>query len=848
MKCIHRSKFNLKRPHSDVFRLFQIHHLNRFLLVVTVMAALLAGLTQMETIPLLAAPARQATEPATPLADAPVSTIQRIRKRGALVAGVKYDFRPFGFVDENGEIVGFDVDLVRAMADQWGVEVQFVPVTSSDRIQKLVAGEVDLVAASMTHKKERDELIDFSQTYFLDGQSLLVRRDSGIDDIFGLEGKTVAAIQGSTSIDQIQAHAKVNGVTLEILPFQEYPPALAALNAGQVDALTTDSVFLLQAAQENPDLAVVGERFTREPYGMGVRGGDSYFRNLVDFTLQGLKTSGVYDEIYARWFPDDDPYDIRVMPGAWPYDLESSPDAFEPPALSRMEEILSRGELLVGVKYDFAPFGFVNAEGDVVGFDVDIAREFAARWLGDPDAVELVRVTSDTRIPVLASGGIDLAIASMTHKQERDDLIDFSQTYFLDGQSLLVRVESDIQGLEDLDGKVVAAIDGSTSIDNIRAKAEKLGIRIEVLPFQEYPSALEALKAGQVDVLTTDSVALSRFAKDNPGLRLAGERFTQEPYGIGVPNYDGAFRDLVNFTLQEMAEDGSYDALYRKWSGDDQPYEIEIWPGESNLGVNIAARSPITSPVAAGDEPEETPVASPAVDASPTPAPTASRTLSPTAAPESTVTATPTLTPTTISTPTQTATPPPAPTSTPTPIATATPTVLVIQLPTVPPGPTPAPTLTPTLSPTATPEPTATATPTVTSTPPAHPPSASTAAPSATATVTPRSPIPAVTPIAAPAIQAPVGSSAYVVITVPGDHNVNARRAQSVESERLALLPQGSSIPAIGRSIDTAWLQVILPDSRLAWVFTETIIADADQLATLPVVAPPSLDESPSSP
>ncbi len=543
----------------------------------------------------IVAPAVSAASPGQaqatpPPADSPtVSAIQRIRDRGnILVAGVKYDFKPFGFVDENGDVAGFDIDLIRAMADVWGVDVQFVPVTSSDRIQKLAAGEVDIVAASMTHKKERDETIDFSQTYFLDGQSLLVRKDSGIQNVFDLANKTVAAIQGSTSIDQIVAYAQENQVLLGILPFQEYPPALAALKAGQVDALTTDSVFLLQAAQENPELTVVGGRFTQEPYGMGVPRGDSYFRNLVDFTLQHLKDTGVYDQIYSKWFPDDVPYSLEMLPGRWPYTFETSPAVLERPEQSRLELIQQRGKLLAGVKYDFAPFGFVDENGSVTGFDVDIAHEFAARWLNDPGAVELVRVTSDNRIPLLAAGEVDLVIASMTHKQERDDTIDFSQTYFLDGQSLLVREESEIQGVADLDGKIVAAIAGSTSIDNIRNQAQDLGIAIEVLPFQEYPSALAALKAGQVDVLTTDSVALSQFAKENPGLQVVGGRFTQEPYGIGVPNYDDQFRDLVNFTLQEMKQDGTYDALYEKWFGADPPYPIEIWPGEPRLDVNIA--------------------------------------------------------------------------------------------------------------------------------------------------------------------------------------------------------------------------------------------------------------------
>ncbi len=105
------------------------------------------------------------------------STVQRIRARAnTLIAGVKYDFNPFGFLDDGGQVVGFDVDLIRALADMWGIDVEFVQVTSGDRIDRLAAGEVDLVAASITDTKPRDETIDFSQTYFVDGQSLLVRR------------------------------------------------------------------------------------------------------------------------------------------------------------------------------------------------------------------------------------------------------------------------------------------------------------------------------------------------------------------------------------------------------------------------------------------------------------------------------------------------------------------------------------------------------------------------------------------------------------------------------------------------------------------------------------------------
>ena len=511
------------------------------------------------------------------------SVISRIRDDNSLVAGVKFDFPPFGFLNENDQVVGFDVDLMQAMADLWGIEVEFVQVTSKNRIDKLVADEVDIVAASMTHKKDRDERIDFSQTYFLDGQGLLVREDSGINGIQDMDGKVVAAIQGSTSIDQIQAYAQLNNVSVEVIPFAEYLPAVDALVAGQIDVLTTDQVALSQFAQQHPELTIVGERFTEEPYGLGLPPGDSYFNNLVNFSLQILVEQGVYQRLYRKWFGDLPLYQPELLPGEWPYTLQDSPDSLDTPVRSKVFDILEDDRFVAGVKFDFKPFGYLDDNDALVGFDIDLMKEFAKRWLGDPNKIEFVRVTSDDRIPKLAAGEVDIVAASMTHKKDRDDLIDFSQTYFADVQDLLVKNSTNIETLADLDGKSVAAVAGSTSINNIAVVAERLGITIDVVPFQEYPQALSALLSDQLDVLTTDRLALTQFAKDNPGLKVVNIAISSEPYGMGLPNHDALFGDLINFTLQEIKIDGTYDRLYQKWFGDLPPYKIEIWPGDSYL-------------------------------------------------------------------------------------------------------------------------------------------------------------------------------------------------------------------------------------------------------------------------
>ncbi len=518
------------------------------------------------------------------------SVVARLKAGETLRAGVKVDSPPWGFLDESGQNAGFDVDLIRAMADKWGVEVEFIPVTSSTRLEMLAAGQVDMVAASMTHKKDRDQNVDFTQTYFLDGQALLVKEGSGIQGLEDLGGKTVASVQGSTSIQNIQKAIETLGLDTETLELQTYTDAAQALVDGRADAVTTDASILAGLAANNPGLVIVGKRFSQEPYGMGVPTGDSHFMDLVNFTLQDLFADGTYAEIYDKWLGQEngyikypaDMFQVEVWPGATPA-LAEFPDDLQTPE-SRWDMIKARGRILAGVKVDSPPWGFLDEGGQNAGFDVEILTAMAER-LGFP--IEFTPVTSSTRLEVLQAGQVDLVAASMTHKKDRDANNDFTQTYFLDGQALLVKEGSGIQGLEDLGGKTVASVQGSTSIQNIQKAIETLGLDTETLELQTYTDAAQALVDGRADAVTTDASILAGLAANNPGLVIVGKRFSQEPYGMGVPQFDPTWRDLVNFTLQELFADGTYAAIYDKWLGQENGYikypadmfQVEVWPG-----------------------------------------------------------------------------------------------------------------------------------------------------------------------------------------------------------------------------------------------------------------------------
>ncbi len=237
-------------------------------------------------------------------------TLAKIKERGKLLAGVKLDTPPFGSLDDKNEPAGFDIDLVRKIGARIGVPVELVKVTSATRIPLLVSGNVDLVAASMTHTRERDKAIDFSITYYTGGQSLMVPKDSAVTGIQDLGGKQVAVQQGTTLEKNIAAVAP----TAKIVAFRDYNAAWLALAQGRADAFTGSLNVLQGFLKDNPNFKIVGDLFSVEPFGVGVRQGDSELRDEINFAIQDLWTSGEYATLYRKWFNADPTVPIEVWP------------------------------------------------------------------------------------------------------------------------------------------------------------------------------------------------------------------------------------------------------------------------------------------------------------------------------------------------------------------------------------------------------------------------------------------------------------------------------------------------------------------------------------------------------
>ena len=195
-----------------------------------------------------------------------------------------------------------------------------------------------------------------------------------------------------------------------------------------------------------------------------------------------------------------------------------------------MAEIQDTGELVIGVKYDVPPFGFLNPQsGDVEGFDVDLGNAIAEELGVEAKPIEAI---SDNRIPFLEDGTVDLILSTMTITEERDLEIDFSEPYFIARGRVLVPKGSDIGGIEDLGaGDRVCTALGSTYAETLKAEAPEAELRL----VDDYSACLELLQTDAVDAVSTDDVILTGMILQDDSLEMVGDPFTTEPYGIGIP-------------------------------------------------------------------------------------------------------------------------------------------------------------------------------------------------------------------------------------------------------------------------------------------------------------------------
>jgi len=266
--------------------------------------------------------------------------------------------------------------------------------------------------------------------------------------------------------------------------------------------------------------------------------------------------------------------------------------------------------------------------GEVSGFDTAIGQVLARYIIGGTNdartLLDITQVTSDTREVVLGNGSVQAVIATYTITPERAKKIDFAGPYYSSGQAVLVRAdESKITGVSDLAGVKVAVQSGSSSIKALQEAAPKA----EQTPFNDHNTCLSALETRQVDAYVVDESLLLSAMQGSDAFKIVGEPFTQDPYGIGLPQGSDA-KAFVNAFLKKIYDDGTWEKIWQATigviTGGDAPKPPAIGsvPGSETDGATAspepsasaspepsgAASAPAHNAPAPGDSPSAPPV------------------------------------------------------------------------------------------------------------------------------------------------------------------------------------------------------------------------------------------------
>lgn len=245
------------------------------------------------------------------------------------------------------------------------------------------------------------------------------------------------------------------------------------------------------------------------------------------------------------------------------YFFVQKPEKYEQSDL--YDEILKRDYIKVGINTEAKPFGFIDKDGTVQGYDADLARYVAQYILHDPAKVRFISVTPSNRMLKVSTDEVDIVIATMTITPQRKEIIDFSVPYDTAGQALLVKSSSKITTLGELTDQNIGVVWGTTaekSLLNLLPNAHVVG-------FKSYKDAYKALKNGQINAITSDDTILSGFALVDKEVKLLPKRYSREPYGMGFKKSKTTykFRQKVDEAILDMKQKNVINRLHKKWLG-----------------------------------------------------------------------------------------------------------------------------------------------------------------------------------------------------------------------------------------------------------------------------------------
>ena len=239
-------------------------------------------------------------------------TLKKVKDTGAITIGYRDSSIPFSYLDDKQQPIGYAMDLcmkvvdaVKADLKMPNLKVNLAPVTSSNRIPQLQAGNIDLECGSTTNSNDRQKQVSFGPTYFVINVTAAVKKSSGIKQLSDLNGKTISTTSGTTSVPLLKGYEKTKSADIKEIYGKDHAESFLLLSQDRTAAFVMDDILLAGqiANSGNPnDYMIIQESLRTEPYSMMLRKDDPQFKALVDKTITGVMKSGEINKIYAKWF------------------------------------------------------------------------------------------------------------------------------------------------------------------------------------------------------------------------------------------------------------------------------------------------------------------------------------------------------------------------------------------------------------------------------------------------------------------------------------------------------------------------------------------------------------------
>jgi polar amino acid transport system substrate-binding protein len=227
-----------------------------------------------------------------------------------------------------------------------------------------------------------------------------------------------------------------------------------------------------------------------------------------------------------------------------------------------LETIARRGKLIVAVKNNLPPLGFVDERGNLQGFEIDIARRLAEEILGSSEAIELRPVSNAERLQMVIDDRVDLAIARVTITPARARVVDFSRFYHLDSTGFLVR-DGGIRGIEGLKKARIGVLNGSSTIAVLRSELPQA----RLIGVNSYQAAIKRLNTGEIDAFAADNSVLSGLSLANPAYHRLPVQLQLTALGVVLPRglqYQ-SLRERVNGAIERLRDSGWLEERARYW-------------------------------------------------------------------------------------------------------------------------------------------------------------------------------------------------------------------------------------------------------------------------------------------